>query len=126
MDWSNALAVTFTGIVVVFIALILLVAIVSVFGMFTSKLTGGKKKSDAVKNAAPKAPAAPSAPVMNAVSGDDDEVAAIMGAIAAIMASEGNDGNYVVKSITPVAGKRVRKPMPAWAAAGVLDNTAPF
>lgn len=125
MDWSNALAVTFTGIVVVFIALVMLVAIVSLFGFIGSRLN--KKKADVKKDAVPPSPSAPSVSVSKAVTAEDDgEIAAIMGAIAAMLASEGSDGGYVIQSITPVKGKRVRKPMPAWAAAGVLDNTAPF
>ena len=51
----------------------------------------------------------------------DEVIAAITGAISAILAEESDGKSYVVKSI-----KRVRKNRFAWGRAGAVENTRPF
>ena len=52
---------------------------------------------------------------------NDDVVAAIMAAVSAVLAEEGDGKSYVVKSI-----KRVRKNRFAWGKAAAVENTRPF
>ena len=123
MDWSTAWAVVVTGMVVVFVALIVLVIMVSLFGAITSRITGKKQPPKEEKKAAPAAPkAAPAAKsnVVNASSADED-VAAIMGAISMIFAEEGNQNGFALKSISLKRNRR-RLPLPAWAASGIQEN----
>ena len=131
MDFENfgaaeTAGLVLTGFVVVFLALILLVIIFWAFGRIMDNVSGaGKKKQESAKPAQPAAPKAASAPnkvVEVATDGVSDEViAAITGAISAILAEEGDGKSYVVKSI-----KRVRKNRRAWGKAGVQENTRPF
>ena len=122
MDWSTAWAVVITGMVVVFVALIVLVAVVSLFGAITSRLTG-KKPPKEEKKAAPAAPKAAPAAKSNVVnaSTDDEDVAAIMGAISLIFAEEGNQNGFTLKSVSLKRNRR-RLPLPVWAASGVREN----
>ena len=72
-----------------------------------------KKKKDAK----------PPVPVVEVASDGltDDVVAAIMAAVSAVLAEEGDGKSYVVKSI-----KRVRKNRFAWGKAAAVENTRPF
>lgn len=112
--------VTGSGLVIVFAMLVLLVIIISVFGMVMSRLSGAPKKEKPKKEpiavAAPVAVAAP-APV---ASEEDDIVAAISAAV--MMMYEGTGKTPVIRSIRPAA-KGVRS---AWGMAGVMNNTRPF
>lgn len=131
MDFENfgmpeTIGTVLTGFVVVFLALVILVIIFWAFGRIMDNINGvGKKKQESVKPAQPAAPKAAPAPkkvVEVATDGVSDEViAAITGAISAILAEEGDGKSYVVKSI-----KRVRKNRHAWGKAGVQENTRPF
>ena len=104
MDLGYDVIVTITGIVLVFLILVLLMAIITLEGKIFDGL--GKKKA-----AAP-APAKAAAPQVEAgIPGD--VVAAIMAAIY----SMGN-GKYVLKA--------VRRGKNGWGKAGVNDTTAPF
>ena len=85
------------------------------------------------KNSKPAAPAADPAPPVRTVPApkkavefaadgvSDDVIAAITGAISAILAEEGDGRSYVVRSV-----KRVRKSRGAWGRAGMEENTRPF
>ncbi|MBQ3550276.1 MAG: OadG family protein [Clostridia bacterium] len=112
--------VTGSGLVIVFAMLVLLVIIISVFGMIMSRLSGAPKKEKPKKEpkavAAPVAVAAP-APV---ASEEDDVIAAISAAV--MMMYEGTGKTPVIRSIRPAA-KGVRS---AWGMAGVMNNTRPF
>lgn len=112
--------VTGSGLVIVFAMLVLLVVIISVFGMIMSRISGAPKK-EKPKNE-PKvevSPVAPVAPVSTA-SDDDDIIAAISAAV--MMMYEGTGKTPVIRSIRPAA-KGVRS---AWGMAGVMNNTRPF
>jgi len=133
VDWMFALTVLVTGVLVVFLVLIMLVLLIMLMGKVVSSFSnrgssptsGGKASSQTQVQAAPK----PAAPIVKAqpkpsVQADDgDEVIAVISAaIAAIMQEEGVPaGGYTVRSI-----KRAREARPAWAMAGMQQNTHPF
>ena len=122
INWTEAWAVVLTGIVVVFVALILLIIVVWAFSKIFDKTP---KKAPAPKKAAPAAPkAAPQVAVAApAADGEDmDEIAAaITAALAVILAEEGAGKSFVVKSI-----KRVRSGGSAWRSAGLAETVRPF
>ena len=119
MDLGFDVVVTITGIVLVFLILILLMAIITLEGKIFDSMNAKKK---AAKEAA-KAPAAqPAAPVQQAAAAPapqveegipGDVVAAIMAAIHAM-----GNGKYTLKA--------VRRSKNGWGNAGVNDITAPF
>ena len=118
MDLGYDVIVTITGIVLVFLILVLLMAIITlegkIFDAMNSKKAAAKAASAPVKQAAAPAaaPAKAAAPQVEAgIPGD--VVAAIMAAIY----SMGN-GKYVLKA--------VRRGKNGWGKAGVNDTTAPF
>ena len=119
MDLGFDVVVTITGIVLVFLILILLMAIITLEGKIFDSMNAKKK---AAKEAA-KAPAAqPAAPVQQAAAAPapqveegipGDVIAAIMAAIHAM-----RNGKYTLKA--------VRRSKNGWGNAGVNDTTAPF
>lgn len=114
MDLGFDVVVTFTGIVLVFLILVLLMAIITLEGKIFDGL--GKKKAAAKAVASkPAAPvqqaAAPAPQVEEGIPGD--VVAAIMAAIHAM-----GNGKYTLKA--------VRRGTNGWGKAGVNDTTAPF
>lgn len=119
MDLGFDVVVTITGIVLVFLILILLMAIITLEGKIFDSMNARKK---AAKEAA-KAPAAqPAAPVQQAAAAPapqveegipGDVIAAIMAAIHAM-----GNGKYTLKA--------VRRSKNGWGNAGVNDTTAPF
>ena len=119
MDLGFDVVVTITGIVLVFLILILLMAIITLEGKIFDSMNAKKK---AAKEAA-KAPAAqPAAPVQQAAAAPapqveegipGDVIAAIMAAIHAM-----GNGKYTRKA--------VRRSKNGWGNAGVNDTTAPF
>ena len=121
VDWGQAVATFFTGIIVVFSALIVLVVIFWAFGKImenigTPREKKNKKEEPLVPSASPK--------LVEVVSDDglsDEVVAAITGAVSVILSEEGNNGSFVIKSI-----KRTRQTSSAWGTAGVIENTRPF
>ena len=122
MDLGYDVIVTITGIVLVFLILVLLMAIITLEGKIFDAMNGKK----AAAKAAPKAAAKPAAPAAKPAAAPakaaapqveagipGDVVAAIMAAIY----SMGN-GKYVLKA--------VRRGKNGWGKAGVNDTTAPF
>ena len=119
MDLGFDVVVTITGIVLVFLILILLMAIITLEGKIFDSMNAKKK---AAKEAA-KAPAAqPAEPVQQAAAAPapqveegipGDVIAAIMAAIHAM-----GNGKYTLKA--------VRRSKNGWGNAGVNDTTAPF
>ena len=102
MDLGFDVVVTITGIVLVFLILVLLMAIITLEGKIFDSMNAKKK---AAKTAAP----APQ--VEEGIPGD--VVAAIMAAIHAM-----GNGKYTLKA--------VRRSKNGWGNAGVNDTTAPF
>ena len=121
MDLGYDVIVTITGIVLVFLILVLLMAIITLEGKIFDAMNGKKaaaKAASAAKPAAPVIQAAAPAPAKAAAPQVEagipgDVVAAIMAAIY----SMGN-GKYVLKA--------VRRGKNGWGKAGVNDTTAPF
>lgn len=116
-----AILVTITGLVVVFAALIALSGAIWIMGKLMSAITGNKSGKNDGEKAKATAVAAPAntnvaqATVNSGISGD--VVAAISAAVAMMMGGKA----FAVKSI-----KRAKSARPAWASAGVVENTRPF
>ena len=116
MDLGFDVVVTITGIVLVFLILILLMAIITLEGKIFDSMNAKKKaakeaaKAPAVQPAAPvqQAAAAPAPQVEEGIPGD---------VIAAAIHAMGN-GKYTLKA--------VRRSKNGWGNAGVNDTTAPF
>ena len=104
MDLGFDVVVTITGIVLVFLILVLLMAIITLEGKIFDSMNAKKK---AAKTAAQ----APAPQVEEGIPGD--VVAAIMAAIHAM-----GNGKYTLKA--------VRRGKNGWGKAGVNDTTAPF
>mgnify|MGYP000736040152 FL=1 len=119
MDLGFDVVVTITGIVLVFLILILLMAIITLEGKIFDSMNAKKKaakeaaKAPAVQPAAPvqQAAAAPAPQVEEGIPGD--VIAAIMAAIHAM-----GNGKYTLKA--------VRRSKNGWGNAGVNDTTALF
>ncbi|MBE6873360.1 OadG family transporter subunit [Ruminococcus sp.] len=125
-------SVVITGISVVFIGLIILILLVTLYGKIfegINKSAEAKAKAKAEAEAKAKAAeakaevkAAPAAPAPAPVVEDgveEEVVAAIMGALSAMYAGSGK--KPVLKGVKAVKPRRS-----AWSAAGVMENTRPF
>lgn len=126
MDWGFHISVVFTGITVVFLALIILIIAIAVMGkvigFIDAKKSAPKKAEAPAKPAAPAAPAPVQAVAVQSEDGLTDEVvAAITAAITCVMEAGGNTAPFTIKSI-----KRAKGASNAWNMAGVLENTRPF
>ncbi len=119
-------SVVITGIVVVFIGLVLLILLVSIYGKIfdvinsraARKAEEAKKAAEAAKAVAKPEPIKVAAPVVE--DGIEEEtVAVIMAAISAMGSAEGK--KLVLKSV-----KTAKPQRPAWSTAGIIDNTRPF
>ena len=119
MDLGFDVVVTITGIVLVFLILILLMAIITLEGKIFDSMNAKKKaakeaaKAPAVQPAAPvqQAAAAPAPQVEEGIPGD--VIAAIMAAIHAM-----GNGKYTLKA--------VRRSKNGWGNGGLKATTAPF
>ena len=113
--------VVVVGIVIVMVVLLALTGIFYVFGFIMSRAskpkTAKKANAPAAEPAKASAPVAAPAPVVQ--EGISGEVVAAIAAAVTMMAPEGK--RYALKSVSRANGGR-----PAWAAAGVADNTRPF
>ena len=113
-------SVVITGIVVVFIGLVLLILLVSIYGKIFDVINGraARKAAEAAKAVAKPEPIKAAAPVVE--DGIEEEtVAVIMAAISAMSSAEGK--KLVLKSV-----KTAKPQRPAWSTAGIIDNTRPF
>lgn len=119
-------SVVITGIVVVFIGLVLLILLVSIYGKIfdvinsraARKAEEAKKAAEAAKAVAKPEPIKAATPVVE--DGIEEEtVAVIMAAISAMSSAEGK--KLVLKSV-----KTAKPQRPAWSTAGIIDNTRPF
>ncbi len=118
MNLGYDVIVTLSGMVLVFMILVLLMAIITLEGKIFDAMNG--KKADA--KAAPKNDAKPAAPVKPAAAAPAPQVEAgipgdVVAAIMAAITAMGN-GKYVLKA--------VRRGNNSWGKAGVSDTTAPF
>ncbi len=126
MELSYVFAVVITGLVVVFLGLVLLIAFINIIGAIFKSID--KKRKDSEKAAAASKPSAAgkrieTAPaVPPAVNNEDeDEIIAVISAAVAMMSSaEGK--NYRIRSVR-AAGTPVGN---AWASAARIEATRPF
>jgi len=119
MDLGFDVVVTITGIVLVFLILVLLMAIITLEGKIFDSMNAKKK---AAKAPAAKPAAKPAAPVQQAAAAPAPQVEAgipgdVVAAIMAAIHAMGN-GKYTLKA--------VRRSKNGWGNAGVNDTTAPF
>ncbi|MCI1269384.1 MAG: OadG family protein [Ruminococcus sp.] len=127
MSGEQIVSVVITGLVVVFLVLVLLVWFVQGFG---KTFTNNKNKTNTTtKNVTP-----PVKTSSNLISGslpqnfddsnDNDEIVAVISAVIANMSAQ--DGkNYQITSVKPHINP-LRKSRSAWAAEGLRQNTNPF
>lgn len=123
MEMSYVIAVVITGLVVVFLGLVLLIAFISAVGAIFKKIDKKKAEAKAAQAAEPvPAPkAAPAVPV-TAASDDDEVIAVISAAVAMMSAADGT--SYRVKSVKAVPQNGSSRS--AWAMAGLRETTNPF
>ncbi len=124
---TDIASVVITGMSVVFIALILLVLFVSIYGGIFNKANkkkqakqeAEKKAAEAEKvTAAPVKVQQPAAPEVQ--DGIEEEIVAVIAAAVAAMGAQSGK-KLVVRSV-----KRSISQRDAWSAAGLADNTRPF
>ena len=116
MDLGYDVIVTITGIVLVFLILVLLMAIITLEGKIFDAMNGKKAAAKAAPTVAAK-PAAAAAQAPAAPQVEQGIPADVVAAIMAAIYSMGN-GKYVLKA--------VRRGKNGWGKAGVNDTTAPF
>ncbi len=128
IPWTKVWAVVITGLVVVFLALVLLIVFVQIFGKIFSGIANKEKKGskpDVIPVPQVTVPENVTRSVPEPeISGDDDEVIAVISAAVAMMAAR--DGKkYAVCSINRTENRR-RSAGSVWGAAGQRENTLPF
>ena len=127
MEMSYVIAVVITGLVVVFLGLILLIAFISIIGTIFRKLNQ-KPKAPAKSNApaaakpVPKAVSVPQPAAASSGTDDDEIIAVISAAVAMMSAADGK--NYRVRSVKAASSKGSIGN--AWALAGLRESTDPF
>lgn len=121
MTLSYVTAVVITGLTVVFLGLVILILFVWAFGkIFTRKnAKPAQPKPAAAPTPKPAAPAAAPKPVAD--DNQDEVIAVIAAAVAAMGASEGK--TYKLRSVKAVKNKPSRS---AWSMAGIQNDTTPF
>ena len=128
IPWTKVWAVVITGLVVVFLALVLLIVFVQIFGKIFSGIANKEKKGskpDVIPVPQVTVPENVTRSVPEPeISGDDDEIIAVISAAVAMMAAR--DGKkYAVRSINRTENRR-RSAGSVWGAAGQRENTLPF
>jgi sodium pump decarboxylase gamma subunit len=123
IDWGVAGNVVFSGLIIVFFVLVMLILLVTLMGKALSR---GK----AAPPPAPASAAVPAAPrpvvVPQAAAGDSGEVIAVISAAVSAYMEETAPGTaYAITGIHPRPG-RTKDTRPAWGFAGMRQNTEPF
>lgn len=114
-------SVVLTGLVVVFIALILLVLFVSLFGkVFTA---AEKSKKNKLPEKTSPAPTISAQVVPEVEDGISDEVVAVITAAVSALNENSNGITYSVKAIKKAGNSNSRM---AWSNAGIMENSRPF
>ncbi len=124
MDLGYDLVVTISGMVLVFLILILLMLIITLEGKLFDALggKGGGKPAKAAPAPAPAAPKAPPAGAKPAVSAPPRIEAGIPGEVVAVIAAAVcamSGGRYTLRAVR-------RADKSGWNRAGISDTTAPF
>ncbi len=126
IPWTRVWGTVITGLVVVFLALILLILFVSLFGFIFDSIEGKKKQKQNVPEKKETSPSQvkPVAEITPEISEDENEVIAAISAAVAMMAA--HDGkNYAIKSIKRAVNQK-RSSGSIWGSAGQRENTRPF
>lgn len=124
-NWGLIIGVTITGLVVVFLALTILIVVISIMGKIIDSKRNDKKNQETKQNTV----SHKIEPVVEKVSkpiiqgGISGETVAVIS--AAIACTVGADNPVAIKSISktvtpPASGRSV------WRLAGITDNTRPF
>lgn len=121
MNAEYVASVVITGLTVVFVGLLLLVIFVSLFGTFFNKSNNGKKKVEPTTKAEKTPTQTKSVPTPVIEDGISDEVVAVITAAISAMSSASGGKVLAVRSI-----RQQKTLRPAWANAGILENTRPF
>ena len=131
LSGNTIAAVVFTGLAVVFIALVILIALVSLYGKIFETVNKKKEQKAAEAKAAEAKKAAETAPAKKPEKAaapvvqdgiEEETVAVIMAAVAAYGAQSGK--KLAVKSIKAQGAGSARRN--AWSAAGIAESTRPF
>lgn len=117
MDWSYVFTVVLTGMVVVFLGLVLLIAAITIMGKIFEALRASKK--DEKPAPATKPAPSPKPPVVSSLADDDEVIAVIAAAVAAMAEADGTV--YAIKSVKRSAPRRN-----AWGAAARSEMTSSF
>ena len=134
LSLGDTLLVTVTGMLIVFFVLLILIAIISMFGKVASAKGSGtkneKKQPDkTVQNTAVKADKKPSGTALDTTdraismartTASDDEIIAVIAAAAAVYTEKTGGAAPVIRSIRDEKGR------PIWATAGLIRNTRAF
>lgn len=119
MTLSYVTAVVITGLTVVFLGLVILILFVWAFGkIFSMK----KKTSSPEPQKTVAKPVVAPKPVVAENNTDDDEIIAVISAAVAAM-GEAEGKTYKLKSVRAVKNKPSRS---AWSLAGIQNDTNPF
>lgn len=132
---GDTLLVTVTGMLIVFFVLLILIAIISMFGKVASGKGGGapsekKQPDNTVQKAAVKADKKPSGTALDVTTdratgiaettASDDEIIAVIAAAVAVYTEKTGGAAPVIRSIRDEKGR------PIWATAGLIRNTRAF
>ena len=124
IDWALVASVVITGLVVVFLALVILIVAVTIIGKIFTAIDNRKNKqktdSKSITNVSESTKSDSTEVVLEISSEDDTDevVAAITAAIAVVLEAEGNKNPFVIKSVKRVSGIRN-----VWNQAGLIENT---
>lgn len=123
------LTVVITGLLLVFLILILLTLIIALQGKFFDSLEAKKKQAKSAPAPSAPAPAKPvnggnvsAAAVLPAPGAVTPEIVAVIAAAVASM----EQGAFTIRFIKPVSRAAQASGRKAWGQAGVQSNTAPF
>ncbi len=125
IDWSFVLAIVFTGLVVVFLALIILIVFLSIMGAiikFAEKMKNKGKDTSTIEENSHEVTETDVLTSSDTSQINDEVIAVITAAVAYIMTKEGNKKPFVIKSVK----KSSNNTRSAWSMAGINENVQPF
>ncbi len=126
VDWNLGINVTIVGIVIVFSMLVLLVAVLGIFGLVSGLATKPKKekgvKSEVKVQNDTKVDDEVTAVITAAVAAtsNDDIIPVIAAAVAAMY--DGSPVKPIIRAVKKSGGNA----RPAWTEAGIFENTRAF
>ncbi len=119
VDWGRVIAITFTGLTVVFIALILLIFIIWLMGRILSLTQKKKDKPDAAQKVSRKASSSPPPQKESSDGSIDSQTLCVIA--AAVSAALGEGKSFVLRKVS-----KSRPSRSVWNMAGTSENTRPF